>query len=84
MGQAFGMTLGCGSNLAENVNFVDQNQFLKNTADNVTPVEQPFTRVGLDTIDPLPITKNGNMYIITMVDYFTKWVEAKAISSTKN
>jgi len=55
----------------------------KNTADNVTPVEQPFTRVGLDTIGPLPITKNGNMYIITLVDYFTKWVEAKAIPNTK-
>ena len=58
--------------------------FPKNTEDNATPVEQPFTRVGLDIIGPLPMTKNGNSYIITLVDYFTKWPEAKAISNIKS
>ena len=29
-------------------------------------------------IGPLPITKKGNRYIITLVDYLTKWPEAKA------
>eukprot|EP00833_Pecoramyces_ruminatium_P007041 jgi/Orpsp1_1/1181073/evm.model.c7180000075763.1 len=53
--------------------------FPKRSADHITPVEQPFTRVELDIIDPLPTTKNGNEYIITLVDYFIKWVEAKAI-----
>jgi len=37
----------------------------------------PFTRVGLDIIGPLPITKSNNKYIIVLVDYFTKWVEAE-------
>ncbi len=58
--------------------------FPKDTENNSTPVEQPFTRVGLDIIGPLPITKNGNAYIITLVDYFTKWVEAKAIPNMKS
>ena len=58
--------------------------FPKSSGDNATPVEQPFTRVGLDIIGPLPTTKNGNNYIITLVDYFTKWVEAKAIPNMKS
>ena len=58
--------------------------FPKHTEDNITPVEQPFTRVGLDIIGPLPVTKNGNSYIITLVDYFTKWPEAKAVSNIKS
>ena len=58
--------------------------FPKHTEDNLTPIEQPFTRVGLDIIGPLPITKNGNSYIITLVDYFTKWVEAKPIPNMKS
>ncbi len=54
-----------------------------NTEDNITPIERPFVRVGLDIVGPLPITKQGNSYIITLVDYFTKWVEAKAVPNMK-
>lgn len=53
-----------------------------NTENNITPVEMPFTRVGLDIIGPLQETRKGNKYIITLVDYFTKWPEAKAIPNT--
>ncbi len=35
-----------------------------NTEDNITPIERPFVRVGLDIVGPLPITKQGNSYII--------------------
>ena len=45
---------------------------------------RPFTRVGLDIVGPLPETKQGNKYIITLVDYFTKWPEAKAIPDIKS
>ena len=41
----------------------------------------PFQLVGTDAIGPLPRTKRGNEFILTMVDYFTKWAEAKAVSS---
>lgn len=56
----------------------------QNTEDHITPIEKPFTRVGLDIIGPLPATKQGNKYIITLVDYFTKWPEAKAIPDIKS
>jgi len=50
----------------------------KNTSTIPTVVERPFVRVGLDIIGPLPETKNGNKYIFSLTDYFTKWIEAKA------
>ena len=39
----------------------------------------PWERVGIDFIGPLPETEKGNKYIITAIDYFTKWPEAKAV-----
>lgn len=39
----------------------------------------PFTGVGLDIVGPLYTTSNGNKYIIVLVDYLTKWVEAVKI-----
>lgn len=36
-------------------------------------------QVGIDLIGPLPLTKDGNKYIITMIDYFSKWPEAQAL-----
>ena len=43
------------------------------------PVHSPFYQIGIDFVGPLPKTKNGNKYIITAMDYLTKWPEAKAI-----
>ena len=37
---------------------------------------EPFERVGMDIICPLPRTERGNRYILTVVDHFTKHVEA--------
>ena len=42
-----------------------------------TQVEGPFVHMGLDIIGPLVQTRNKNQYLIVMVDYFTKWVEAE-------
>ena len=47
------------------------------TEDKPTEVEGPFTHFGLDIIGPLSKTRNNNQYIIVVVDYFTKWVEAE-------
>ena len=33
-------------------------------------------QVGIDLIGPLPTTKNNNKYVVTLVDYFSKWPEA--------
>ena len=42
-------------------------------------VEQPFEKVEIDLVDPLPKTKNSNLYIVVAIDYLIKWPEARAI-----
>ena len=39
-----------------------------------------FERVAMNIIRPLPKTDNGNRYIFTVVDHFTKHVEAYALA----
>ena len=43
------------------------------------PVHSPFYQIGIDFVGPLPKTKEENKYIITVVDYLTKWPEVKAV-----
>ena len=38
----------------------------------------PF-QIGIDLVGPLPETARGNRYIITLVDYFSKWQEAEPL-----
>ena len=40
---------------------------------------EPMERVAMDILGPLPITKQGNRYILVITDLFTKWTEAVAI-----
>ncbi len=51
----------------------------------MTPIRaaQPFERLGVDFLGPFPKSKAGNKYVIIAVDYFTKWVVAKATPSSK-
>jgi hypothetical protein len=44
-------------------------------------ITEPFQKISIDIIGPLPITKRGNKYIITAMDYFTKWLEVKALKT---
>lgn len=46
-------------------------------------IGQPFDRIGMDIVGPLPKTKNGNMYIVVATEYLTKWPEARALSNAK-
>ncbi|CAC5363767.1 unnamed protein product [Mytilus coruscus] len=34
-----------------------------------------FERIGTDIAGPFPISNNGNMYIVVIEDYFTKFIE---------
>ena len=43
------------------------------------PVALPFERWGLDFVQDLPTTLQGNKHIITCIDYATRWVVAKAV-----
>ena len=42
----------------------------------------PFKMLSWDIMGPLPVTSNGNKYILVVTDIFSKWVEAFAIQST--
>lgn len=44
------------------------------------PVHSPFYQIGIDIVGPLPRTQRGKRYIVTAMDYLTKWPEAKALS----
>ncbi|GBC06766.1 hypothetical protein RclHR1_07020009 [Rhizophagus clarus] len=46
-------------------------------------IGQPFDRVGMDIVGPLPQTKDGNKYIVVATEYLTKWPEARAIPDAK-
>ncbi|GBC29374.2 DDE-type integrase/transposase/recombinase [Rhizophagus irregularis DAOM 181602=DAOM 197198] len=48
---------------------------------NVIKVIEPFYQIGIDVVGPLPVTKRNNRYIVTAMDYFTKWPEAKALET---
>ena len=46
----------------------------------ITPlIDKPPARVAVDIIGPLPISERGSKYIVTMVDYATRFPEAKAL-----
>ena len=39
----------------------------------------PMERVAVDIVGPFPLSDRGNRYVLTAMDYFTKWPEAYAI-----
>ena len=41
----------------------------------------PMEKVHLDFLEPLPITRGGNEYVLVMVDQFTKWIECLPLPS---
>ena len=44
-------------------------------------IDTPFSRIAMDFVGPLPRTKQGKRYIIVLMDYATRWPEAKAVSA---
>ena len=47
-------------------------------------IDTPFQRVAIDLVGPLePRTENRNKYILTLVDYATRYPEAVALSSVE-
>ena len=44
---------------------------------DVQPI--PFHMVGIDIVGPLKTTKHGNRYILSVIDYYTKYAEAEAL-----
>jgi hypothetical protein len=52
---------------------------MKKSAMRLQPiyVEKPFSQCGLDVVGPInPKSSKENIYILTAIYYFTKWLEA--------
>ena len=46
------------------------------------PIHSPWYHVGFDFIGPItPASSSGNRYILTLLDYYIKWVEAVPLPS---
>ena len=41
----------------------------------------PFAKWGIDIVGPLPRGKGQVKFLLVAIDYFTKWVEAEALST---
>lgn len=41
-----------------------------------------FEKWGLDAVGPLPMAGRKNAYILTVVDYLSRWTEVKAVKHT--
>ena len=41
----------------------------------------PFSQWGIDIVGPLPIGKGQVKFLLVAIDYFTKWVEAEALTT---
>ncbi|KAG7172550.1 Gypsy retrotransposon integrase-like protein 1-like 5 [Homarus americanus] len=54
-----------------------RSQKIKTMAPKLVPTQvvESLYMVGMDLIGPLPETSDGYKYVLTLTDYFTKWVE---------
>ncbi|VFQ95450.1 unnamed protein product [Cuscuta campestris] len=41
----------------------------------------PFARFGVDIIGAFPVAQGGKKFVIVAIDYFTKWIEAEALTN---
>ena len=48
----------------------------------MTPIQvnAPFEKISINLVGSLPVTSNGNHYIVVAIDYLTKWAEARPIT----
>ena len=51
---------------------------------NPLPSPWPFTQWGLGIVGPFPRAPGNKKFLITATDYFTKWIEAKPLSSIRD
>ena len=48
--------------------------------DHVTP-NFPMEIIGIDTVGPFVTSDNGNNYIVTVIDWYTSWLEAYPVQN---
>ena len=48
-----------------------------------TRVGEPFEKTAIDLMGPFAKSHKGNVYVVVIQDYFTKWVVAEGIFRTR-
>nr|GEV32714.1 reverse transcriptase domain-containing protein [Tanacetum cinerariifolium] len=56
---------------------------LRQPQQQLTPITSswPFYKWGIDIAGPFPVAAGGLKFLIVAIDYFTKWIEAKAVAT---
>jgi hypothetical protein len=44
-------------------------------------IEEPFARIAMDVVGPLPKSASGNRFVLVVCDYATRYPEAVAMKS---
>ena len=47
-------------------------------------IHTPFQQIGMDMVEPLPTTAAGNLFILVIVDYATRWPKAFPLRFTES
>ncbi|XP_062594005.1 uncharacterized protein LOC134255486 [Saccostrea cucullata] len=47
----------------------------------IPPIEEPFSRIAIDFVGPLPLTEKKNRYILICMDYSTRYPEAFSLKN---
>src|SRR6266540_3292655 len=53
----------------------------QNNQKQTIPLTDIFERWGVDIVELLPITREGNRYIVVAMDYFSRWPEARSLKT---
>src|SRR6266540_3488264 len=53
----------------------------QNNQKRTIPSTDIFERWGIDIVGLLPITRKGNRYIVVVMDYFSRWLEARPLKA---
>ena len=61
--------------------FKYDNAPLSNTM-QIHAVNEPWNTIGIDIMGPFPPTVRNKRFLLVIVDYFTRWIEVFALSST--
>src|SRR6266498_4424019 len=56
----------------------------QNNQKRTIPLIDIFERWGVDIVGPLPITREGNRYIVVAMDYFSRWPEANPLKTANS